>query len=528
MSAGAVLGALLSVGVTAPVVSAAVVPALAPPAPSEVNAAPVSGTAPPVPAAPVPAAPAPATAARGEITGLRWRPCPASGTPTLQCGRLLVPYDYSQPAGPQFALAVSRVPATGRRTGSLFFNPGGPGGAGAGAVAGLSKVMPAAVRARFDLVSWDPRGIGNTRPALKSCLQPRLVLPVSGVVDWPTARAESAVVVAAANRTCQASNSSFINHMGTNNAARDLDRLRAAVGDRKLTYWGLSYGTRIGYVYALMYPNRIRAMTLDGNIDPKSNYAGLTQGGVALDSALRFMSSASPPTYAAIMAMVSGLDAAPIPLGNGKQYTRWNYLTTMASAIPSESSWPYVIGYNRSIETARLNTPAGAKERAKLLASLDASDGNLGGAFSVVNCLDYADRMSAAAQNSAIGHNALVAPVYGGFITAEYALGCTGLSLRPDPVPTTRSAANRARIAHLPVVIANATNDGSTPMIWALQMKASFGRGVLLKYSGAQHGLWMLTPSTCINNRITNYFVSLAFPTPTLCPFAPPANLPRS
>jgi pimeloyl-ACP methyl ester carboxylesterase len=99
------------------------------------------------------------------------------------------------------------------------------------------------------------------------------------------------VVVAAANRTCQASNSSFINHMGTNNAARDLDRLRAAVGDRKLTYWGLSYGTRIGYVYALMYPNRIRAMTLDGNIDPKSNYAGLTQGGVALDSALRFMAA---------------------------------------------------------------------------------------------------------------------------------------------------------------------------------------------------------------------------------------------
>ncbi len=467
-------------------------------------------------------------AARGEITGLRWRPCPTSGTPTLQCGRLLVPYDYRRPNETQFSLAVSRVPATGQRTGSLFFNPGGPGGAGAGAVAGLAHLMPASVRARFDLVSWDPRGIGNTRPALKSCLEPRLVLPASGVVDWPTARANSAVVVEAANRSCQAHNAGFINYMGTNNAARDLDKLRAAVGDRKLTYWGLSYGTRIGYVYALMYPNRIRAMVLDGNIDPKSNYAGLTQGGVALDSALRFMSTASPPTYAAILAMVNGLDAAPIPLGNGKQYTRWNYLTTMASAIPSESSWPYVLGFNQRVETARLNTPAGATARALLLASLDASDGNLGGAFSVVNCLDYADRMTAAAQDAAISHNASVAPVYGGFITAEYALGCTGLSLRPDPVPTTRSAANRARIAHLPVVIANATNDGSTPMFWALHMKASFMRGVLLKYSGAQHGLWMLTPSTCINNRITGYFVSLSAPAPILCPFAPPANLPRS
>jgi pimeloyl-ACP methyl ester carboxylesterase len=387
--------------------------------------------------------------------------------------------------------------------------------------------MPASVRAHFDLVSWDPRGIGATRPALQKCPQPALVLPTTGVVDWSTARADSAVVVAAANRRCQTHNSAFINHMGTNNVVRDLDRLRAAVGDRTLTYWGLSYGTRIGYVYALMYPNRIRTMALDGNIDPKGNYAGLTEGGVALDSALRFMSSVSPPTYASIIATVNGLATAPIPLGNGKLYTRWNYLTSMSSAIPSQSSWPQLIDYNRGIETARLNTPEGERERARLLASLGTSDGNLGGAFSVVNCLDYADRMTATAQNAAIGRNAAVAPIYGGFITAEYALGCTGLSLRPDPVPTTNSPANRARIKGLPVVIANATNDGSTPMFWAQRMRASFARGVLLKYSGAQHGLWMLTPSTCINNRISDYVVARTLPTPALCPFAPPANLPR-
>lgn len=510
------LGVLLSVGVNVPVSAAKAAPTPS----ADATVAQVR-----VPALPSTQPQAPDS--RGEISGLRWRPCPISGFPTLQCGTLLVPYDYSQPNGPRFALAVSKVPATGRRTGSLFFNPGGPGGAGTSAVVGLSNLMPPVVRARFDLVSWDPRGIGSTRPALKSCLEPRLVLPASGVVDWPAARAASAVVAAAANRSCQVHNSEFVNHMGTNNAARDLDRLRAAVGDRKLTYWGLSYGTRIGYVYALMFPNRIRAMVLDGNIDPKSNYAGLTEGGVALDSALRFMSSVSAPTYAAILAMVNGLDAAPIPLGSGKFYTRWNYLTTMSGAIPSESSWPYVIGYNRRIETARLNTPEGAKERALLLASLGASDGDLGGAFSVVNCLDYADRMSANAQNAAISRNAAVAPVFGGFITAEYALGCSGLSLRPDPVPTTRTAANRARIANLPVVIANATNDGATPMFWALQMRASFARGVLLKYTGAQHGLWMLTPSTCINNRITSYFVSLAKPDPVLCPFAPPPNPPR-
>ncbi|MEI6621298.1 MAG: alpha/beta fold hydrolase [Actinomycetes bacterium] len=471
---------------------------------------------------------APRATPRGDVSTLRWRSCSLPTVPTLQCGTLLVPYDYAKPRGRQFRLAVARVPATGKKTGSLFVNPGGPGGSGVQLVPGVIGFIPQSVRAQFDIVGWDPRGIGQTRPALQSCDPTNLIAPVSGPVNWPVARSLTAAAATVANAACQRLNAKFINYLGTNNVARDLDQLRAAVGDRKLTYWGVSYGTRIGYVYALKFPDRVRAMVLDGSISPMGNFADLAQvGGLAPDSAPQFLRAASPPTYNSIIATLNGLDAVPIDLGGGVQYTRWNYLTSMEGAIRYEAAWPGMISSNAQLETARLATPAGAAQRDRLRGLVDQSDGNLGGPFSVVNCLDYADRMTAAAQDAAISHNAAVAPIYGGRMTTEYSLGCSGLSLRPDPVPSTRSAKNRARIAALPVVIANATNDGSTPLVWAQAMRQSFARGALIKYRGAEHGLWMLTPSTCVNNRITNYFVRRKHPQPVTCPFAPAPGLPR-
>ncbi len=443
------------------------------------------------------------------------------------CGSLSVPYDYANPAGPRFTLAVTKVPALGRKIGTMFFDPGGPGGPGASMTDRVALRMPASVRNSFDIVGWDPRGIGKTQPALQGCAEPQPVLPDVGPVDWTLARNRTAAVAAAANRLCQQRNASFINYMGTNNVARDLDRLRAAVGDAKLTYWAISYGTRIGYVYSLMYPQKVRAIVQDGNIDPMGGYAVLMEGGLALDSALSLMKIVSPPVYNSFMSTYNSLAAKPVHLGKGMSYTRWNYLTDMSGAIPDEPSWPYIISANNRILNAGKNTPAAAAERARMRAALRYSDGNLGGAFSVVNCLDYADRMTPSAQNAVINVNAKLGPVYGGKITTEYALGCSGLTFRPDPVPLTTSAGNRARLAGLSLVIANSTNDGSTPMIWAQKMRASFASGVLVKYRGAQHGLWMGTPSVCVNQRITDYVVALKRPTPVLCPFAPPPNLPR-
>ena len=119
----------------------------------------------------------------------------------------------------------------------------------------------------------------------------------------------------------------------------------------------MSYGTRIGYVYAILFPGRIRAMVLDGNIDPKGTYAGLAQGGVALDSALTFMRQASPAVHKSTMDTLQGLDAAPIDLGGGVRYTRWDYLTTMSGSSRARRAGPQIKGFNDTVATARLDTP---------------------------------------------------------------------------------------------------------------------------------------------------------------------------
>ena len=116
---------------------------------------------------------------RGDLRGIRWHACPTAQVATLMCGTLAVPYDYANPAGPKFVLAVAKVPALGRKVGTLFFDPGGPGGAGAASTGWAATQMPMSVREKFDVVGWDPRGIGDTRPALQGCAQPQPVLPAT-------------------------------------------------------------------------------------------------------------------------------------------------------------------------------------------------------------------------------------------------------------------------------------------------------------------------------------------------------------
>ncbi|MGV1036843.1 MAG: alpha/beta fold hydrolase [Candidatus Nanopelagicales bacterium] len=459
---------------------------------------------------------------RGDVRGLNWRGCPTDSAPTLQCATLKVPFDYDHPKRGKFRLAVSKLPATGVARRSLIFNPGGPGGAGAAAVAAVGAIVPASIRARFDIVSWDPRGIGATRPTLRDCATPYAVRPISGRVDWSVVRNKSAANLAKANRQCQKRNARFINYIGTNNAARDLDRLRTRVGDSKLTYWGMSYGTRIGVVYALLYPNRVRAMVQDGNIDPKGSYAGLTQGGVAADQALGFIRKVSPTSYASLLATRDGLAAAPIDLGGGKIFTRWSYLDHVLQAVGAEARWPAIDTLPSIINQARVAGAGGDQARSILRSLLAAtkSNSNAGGAFSVVNCLDYKDRMSATRQRRVVKRNATVAPVFGGSLTTDYAVGCRGLKVKPDPIPRTRSKTNRARIVGLNIVIANATKDAATPMRWAKSMANAFPKAAFIKYRGGQHVIWNNTPSVCVARHIDPYVRNVKHPRSKTCDFA--------
>src|SRR5690348_6705886 len=207
------------------------------------------------------AAPAP------ETPSLTWTACPLPGSPAeLQCASIQVPVDYAHPHGPSATVTVDRLPATGAHpVGSLFFDPGGPGGSGTEIVyaesLGLS-LFSAATREHFDVIGVDPRGVGlSSRVRCDPALLNRQV-PV-----FPKNDAEFRRVVErnqALGRSCRRLTGPLLEHVDTVSAARDLELLRRALGQGKLNYLGLSYGSQLGSTYAELFPGKIRTLALDG------------------------------------------------------------------------------------------------------------------------------------------------------------------------------------------------------------------------------------------------------------------------
>jgi pimeloyl-ACP methyl ester carboxylesterase len=219
-------------------------------------------------------APAPTVAATGT---LQWAPCTDSLLADFQCTQMHVPMDRREPTGPQFTLLAGRHASTGsatERIGTLVFIPGGPGDSGVSMLPGLWYVLPEELKRRFDLVTWDPRGAGGTTPALRPCAYPRDgANPYrTGAVNWRSWGNEARAQASEFEAACQVENAAIIAHLGTNENASDLDALRAALGEDRLSFWAVSFGTRIGAVYALTFPDRVRAMLLDGPMDPTSGW----------------------------------------------------------------------------------------------------------------------------------------------------------------------------------------------------------------------------------------------------------------
>jgi pimeloyl-ACP methyl ester carboxylesterase len=203
---------------------------------------------------------------------LNWQPC-ASAT-GFYCADATVPLDYADPFGATIQIAVIKHPATDptHRIGSLFFNPGGPGGSGVSVLPAAYPRFPAALRADFDLVSFDPRGIGQSTdlkcfPSMAAENQFLAGLPSGFPIGLAQQQAWESRF-AQFDRICAANAGPLLAHDSTADVARDLDRLRQAVGDPSMNYLGVSYGSYLGATYANLFPGKVRAITLDGDVDP--------------------------------------------------------------------------------------------------------------------------------------------------------------------------------------------------------------------------------------------------------------------
>ncbi|MFF1643671.1 alpha/beta hydrolase [Streptomyces sp. NPDC058246] len=211
-----------------------------------------------------------ATAPRTTQTAkLTWKKCGTSDYPTLQCASLKVPLDHSKPQSRQITLALSRVPHTAKTyQGPLLVNPGGPGGSGLTLAGFVASTLPKKVAAQYDVIGFDPRGVGASKPAL-DC-EPGHFNPVRPDSVPRTSAIEKANVdrAKAFAKACGTKYASLLPYIDTVSAVQDMDSIRGALGAKKINYFGYSYGTYLGAVYAKLYPNRVRRLVLDSIVDP--------------------------------------------------------------------------------------------------------------------------------------------------------------------------------------------------------------------------------------------------------------------
>ncbi|WP_245679391.1 alpha/beta hydrolase [Actinomadura hibisca] len=222
------------------------------------------------------AAPAAPAAAPAAVSAIAWSPCTGDLEGLAECGQLRVPLDHRKPHGKQISIAVSRVKATDRKNyqGVLLVNPGGPGGSGLAYSAGLARwfkgVGHPEVPAKYDIIGFDPRGVGASKPAL-SC-DPNYQNPIRPDYVPSSAKEELVWIAKSAKyaRDCTKKFGYLLPHLRTTDVARDVDALRGALGQQKISYYGFSYGTYLGATYATLFPGRVKRMVWDGNVNPKT------------------------------------------------------------------------------------------------------------------------------------------------------------------------------------------------------------------------------------------------------------------
>ncbi|KJS53633.1 alpha/beta hydrolase [Streptomyces rubellomurinus] len=317
----------------------------------------VTGTAVAASAAPIDQAPGTAEA---KVDPVDWKPCnpdPTKPDPGgYDCAVYPVPLDYDNPDGEKVGIAMMRHRASdpSKRIGSLFMNPGGPGGSGY--LWATTTRFGDEVRSKFDLVGFDPRGVARSNPLKCFKTQEDADAVNNRMVGVPVTKAEIADTLDADQDytdACSKNAGPLIEHMSTINVVRDLDRMRRAVGDSQLTFAGFSYGTLIGATYANMYPNKVRAIIVDGNVDPNLRlhngleYDRQRAGGfeLALDEFLKRCQTAGAPrcafgegdTRAKFDELRDHLRTSPVTLPSGKKVTLSSFTSEVASALYSQA-----------------------------------------------------------------------------------------------------------------------------------------------------------------------------------------------
>ncbi|MFB4285310.1 MULTISPECIES: alpha/beta hydrolase [unclassified Nonomuraea] len=424
--------------------------------------------------------------------------------PGVECGTLQVPLDHARPDGDKIGLALIRVKAGGDRLGSLVFNFGGPGGSGVDTLA-VAATTFGKLGSRYDLVSFDPRGVDRSS-GVRCGGEIGKLLSAGADADQDKLAREFAAA-------CQKDSGKVLPHVGTVNAAKDLDLLRTALGDRQLNYFGFSYGTHLGAVYATHFPKNVGRFVLDGGFDPTVTFEErvLTQAkgfdgafeAFAEDCVAQSCELGADPAAVekTVEDLLDGLKTKPIKVGD-RELTYGLGQLAVITPLYAKQTWPML---EQAVAAARKGNAT------VLLALADAYTGRRANgtyttmmtSLAAINCADTTERPTAA-QAAAI--DAKVRKIFP-ILSGEASIGACA----HWPAPGDDAAKRIDATGSGPIVVIGGKGDPATPYQWSTRLTEQLKTGVLVTYEGEGHGAY-LSGNECVTTTVESYLLEGKLP----------------
>lgn len=447
------------------------------------------------------------------VSELKWKTCPSSDKENkLSCAQFVVPYDYSEPSKGTFSLKVVRRAANkpAERIGSLLVNPGGPGFGGSYLPENASSYFSSDLLDKFDIIGWDPRGTGESKPFVDCIDNYDTYFTSDPTPDDETERQALIDASRKFSEECGKKNGEILPYISTNNTVRDMDRIRAALNESKISYFGFSYGSELGATWATMFPETVRAAVLDGAADPNADYmeGGLQQAEGFERELTRFLAQCSSDktckfynagkAESAFDALLKSLDVKPLTVStNRAKVNQAVALTAVSQAMYSSSMWDQL---EMSLASAQKGDGTG------LLALYDqyyqrSDDGEYGNeleAFNAIYCLDDPGPATIEETEAFTPQFQKVAPrLWPGF-TGGY--GCVFWPAQPDRrIDITGKGAGT-------IVVVGTTGDAATPLASSRKMAEALEDGRLIVVTADRHTGY--GENDCVTSSVDSYLIT--------------------
>jgi pimeloyl-ACP methyl ester carboxylesterase len=450
------------------------------------------------------------------VNPIEWKPCDGSTSTEVECGNIEVPFDYADPEQGSFVLFVKRHNAASPadRIGSMMVNPGGPGFGGSSLADDAQYYFSQDLIDRFDIIAWDPRGTGESTPAV-DCVD--TFDEYFGLDSPPETPEEKQALIDASqafNDKCAENSGTILPYISTKASAQDINSLRLALGEEKVSFFGFSYGSELGTTWATMFPETVRAIVVDGAVDPNASsiQEGMAQAKGFEGQLATFLKQCSERTTcefhndgdaeAAFDKLVLDIDAKPLDVSKDRTpVTQGVLFTAVAQAMYSDYYWPQL---SEALSAAQGGDGKGILQLYDdyYQRNEDGTYGNELEAFLAISCLDDPGASSTEEVDSHIEDFITAAPRLGGNFAYGYSCALWPVKQAAKVNITGKGAG--------PIVVVGTTGDAATPLSSTRKMAQGLEQGILIVVDANQHTGY--GANSCVVKAVDEYLIKLTVP----------------